>query len=310
LNAALSEYRLTAWRNSIEMIRDKPVQGFGLGNFKIIYPAYSHWAVVDRVLDKTHYLGKAHNDYIQIAAELGIPGFLLFVLVPAYGLVLSWRLLREPRTCSFYPVIVGVAGGLIAFMVSAFFSFPMQRSLPPLLVFFYCGILAILNGDPAGQNKKMIIKLPRPIGLSLVFLIGFSGVALLRFNLRNINCDKYYFEAIGMEKSGVDRKALSASLNAHQYNKHRMDVLTTMGRAYIATGELDRATETLEKVISKTPNNLNALFFLGVAYTNSDRNVKAIEIFKKVLHLNPDFYLARQIICSLKAFGKARVSLS
>ena len=310
LNAALSEYRITAWRNSIEMIRNKPIQGFGSGNFKIFYPAYSYRAVVDKAVDTTRYLGRAHNDFIQIAAELGIPGFLLFVLIPVCGLVISWRLLRQSGNSSFYPAIVGVAGGLIAFMVSAFFSFPMQRSLPPLLVFSYCGILAILNGYPTGQNKKMIIKQPRLIGLILVFLIGFSGVALLRFNIRNMACERYYLEAISMEKRGMDRNALSASLNALQYNTHRTDVLTTMGRAYIAAGELDRAIETLERVISKTPYNLNALFFLGIAYANSDRNEKALAIFKRVLQIKPDFIEAQKIICSLKAQGKARVSLS
>ena len=118
------------------------------------------------------------------------------------------------------------------------------------------------------------------------------------------------FEARGMEKRGFNKKALTASLNAQQYNSHRTDVLITMGRAYVTTGEFGQATVTLEKVISRAPYNLNALFFLGAAYANSDQNEKALEVFKRVLQIKPDFIEAQKIICSLKAYGKARVSLS
>jgi tetratricopeptide (TPR) repeat protein len=225
-------------------------------------------------------------------------------------LLISWRLLRQADIAFLYPVIIGLAGGLIAFMITACFSFPMQRSMPPLLIFTYCGILVILNYYPRLQSKNWIIRAPRFLGLGAAFCVLFTGFFLLHFNLNNIICERYYSEAMAMEKMGLDRNALSASLIANQYNTHRMDVLITMGRAYIATGELDRAIETLEKVISRYPYNLNALFFLGVAYANSDHQEKALETFRSVLQIKPDFIEVQKIICSLKAFGKARVSLS
>ena len=309
LNAALSEYRLTAWRNSIEMIRDKPVQGFGSGNFKIFYPAYSHRAVVDRAPDTTRYLGRAHNDFIQIAAELGIPGFLLFALIPFCGLALSWRLLRQSGTSAFHPFIIGLAGGLIAFMISAFFSFPMQRSVPPLLVFTYCGMLAFFNSRLPAEKKHTIIRVPQLISVVLIVAIALTGFVLMQFNIKNIICDSYYFTAVGMEKRGNNSRALSSSLDAHQYNKYRMDLLITAGRAYIATGEMQKAIEILQKVVGTTPYNLNALFLLGVAYANSNDKENALETFRRVLQIKPDFSEARKIFFSLKAHGKARVSL-
>jgi tetratricopeptide (TPR) repeat protein len=310
LNTALSEYRLTAWRNSIEMIQDKPVQGVGSGNFKIFYPAYSHSAVVDRALDTTKYLGRAHNDFIQIAAELGIPGLLLFVLIPVYGLALSRRLLCQSGNSAFHPVIIGLVGGLIAFMTSAFFSFPMQRSMPPLLVFAYCGMLVFFNSRLPAEKKQLIIRVPQLIGVVLIVAIALPGFVLMRFNFKNIICDSYYFTAVGMEKRGNNSRALSSSLEAHQYNKYRMDVLITAGRAYIATGEMQKAIEILQKVVSSNPYNLNAVFLLGVAYANSDDKENALETFRRVLQIKPDFSDARKIFFSLKAYGSAKVNLS
>jgi tetratricopeptide (TPR) repeat protein len=132
----------------------------------------------------------------------------------------------------------------------------------------------------------------------------------MRFNFKNIICDSYYFTAVGMEKRGNNSRALSSSLDAHEYNKYRMDVLITAGRAYIATGEEQKAIEILQKVVGTNPYNLNALFLLGVAYANSNDKENALETFRRVLQIKPDFSEARKIYFSLKAYGNAKVNLS
>ena len=89
-----SEYRLIVWKNCLEMLKEKPLQGFGAGNFKIFYPAFSHAAEIDLVAQDTKkHLGRAHNDYLQVAVELGLPGLFFFVLLISYGIMQSWRLL-------------------------------------------------------------------------------------------------------------------------------------------------------------------------------------------------------------------------
>jgi O-antigen ligase len=59
----------------IEMIKDKPLTGVGLGRFKeksiIYYP-------------KLGFPGIAHSTYISITAELGIPQMLLFCMIAAF----------------------------------------------------------------------------------------------------------------------------------------------------------------------------------------------------------------------------------
>ncbi|MCX5895599.1 MAG: O-antigen ligase family protein [Proteobacteria bacterium] len=308
--AALSEYRLIAWKNCLEMVKAKPLQGFGAGNFKIFYPAYSHKAVIDPAFDTTKHIGKAHNDYIQIAAELGMPGLLLFLMIPLYGLVLSWRLMQLSTFTSSQSAVIGLAGGLLAFMVVAFFSFPMQRAVPPLLIFTYLGILATLYNQGVSKNNIWRIKFPQAVGLIIMFCLFIAGFIFIRFDWENIIGDRYYVIAMGMEKSGMHSSALSAGLHAHNYNKYRMDILTTVGRAYAATGEPDKAITILKKVTEGQPYNLNALFLLGAAYANADNNEKALETFRRVLQIQPDFQEAKKIVCLLKAHGKVRVGLS
>ena len=144
--------------------------------------------------------------------------------------------------------------------------------------------------------------------LTFCWLIG--GMSLIRFNWKNILCDKYFYAIQYMEKEGMYGDILVDGEKAHSYNNYRTDVLASMGRAYLETGATEKAVEILEEVINKNPYNLNALFILGVAYTNADRTEKAFETFRRVLKLKPDFPQAQKIVCSLKTQRKARIRLS
>lgn len=66
-------YRLTMWAITLEIIRDNPIAGVGLGHipFKETFETYI------RTMPTYH----AHNTYLEIAAELGIPGLIAFVFL-------------------------------------------------------------------------------------------------------------------------------------------------------------------------------------------------------------------------------------
>jgi len=113
-----------------------------------------------------------------------------------------------------------------------------------------------------------------------------------------------------MEKRHLNVKALRFGLQAIAARPGRMDALTTVGRAYITTGRLDEGIGALQTVIKHQPYNLNALFILGVGYANAGRSVEALEVFRRVLVIKPDFVEARPIVSSLKAQGKVKVKLN
>lgn len=66
-------YRLTMWGITLEIIRDHPIVGVGLGHipFKQTFETYI------RTMPTYH----AHNTYLEIAAELGIPGLIAFLFL-------------------------------------------------------------------------------------------------------------------------------------------------------------------------------------------------------------------------------------
>lgn len=72
-NGASWEGRLLVWRDAIRMLKDYPWMGVGLGNFKWLFPTYQS---SESFLGWSH----AHNDYLELACELGIPFFAILAL--------------------------------------------------------------------------------------------------------------------------------------------------------------------------------------------------------------------------------------
>lgn len=68
--------RFGVWGLAVEMIRDRPWLGQGLGNYKLLYngevPLYD-------------YIAHAHNIWLMLAAEVGLPAMIFFTI--AIGLI-------------------------------------------------------------------------------------------------------------------------------------------------------------------------------------------------------------------------------
>jgi O-antigen ligase len=62
--------RIAIVKDSLKMIRSRPVFGWGLGTFPEVYPSY-------RSFYTNYFVNEAHNDYVQVAVETGLAGFAL-----------------------------------------------------------------------------------------------------------------------------------------------------------------------------------------------------------------------------------------
>ncbi len=95
---------------TLPIIRDYPLFGSGPGSFHVVFPRYRPPTVPD-------FHEEAHNDYAQLAAESGVPGFVLlggFVLLALGCAVLAQARRRDPlmRGVSF-ACMMGVTSILI-----------------------------------------------------------------------------------------------------------------------------------------------------------------------------------------------------
>jgi len=112
-----TQFHLEAWKAGGRMIEAHPISGVGLGNFKALMPSYMPLAPGRIDVDTL-----AHNMFIEVAAELGLPALLIFLGI----FWCTYRTLgRIRKSLSTHPLIRETAAalhaGLVGFAVAGSF---------------------------------------------------------------------------------------------------------------------------------------------------------------------------------------------
>lgn len=107
-----SRTRVEVWKGAMEMIKEHPWFGVGYGLFQAMIPYY--W-VGQRAID-------AHNTYLIIAAEMGIPALLIFLLIIVIAFWNTLQLYRKTKNNFSKAVALGFLGGLFGLLMSNMFG--------------------------------------------------------------------------------------------------------------------------------------------------------------------------------------------
>lgn len=103
--------RIEIWKGALEIIKDNPWWGVGYGVFPYAIPYYVNLGEVD-----------AHNTYLLIAAEMGIPVLLLFLLIIFVVFKNTFWLFRRVEDQFIKATALGMLGGLSGALVVNMFG--------------------------------------------------------------------------------------------------------------------------------------------------------------------------------------------
>lgn len=126
-----SNARLVAWRAGLRMIQQYPLTGIGIGNFRALVMSFE-----DQSDDQITSM--AHNTYLEFAAELGVPGLLLFLGILLSTISTFRKQQREAGRLGlplFHGAALGLEAGLVGCGVGIFFLSAAIHKLLWLVVF-------------------------------------------------------------------------------------------------------------------------------------------------------------------------------
>ncbi len=178
-NSALSrQHRLLVWNIASEMARMHPLTGVGADNF-IAFTNIARAKVAARAPDvpspeiaEDVVLERAHNEYLQILAELGIVGIVLFAAIFGALKLNVFHLLRRRWRLS--PMVWACVGGMTAFALSSLvssFSFrAMQNGVA--FIFVFALVLSRTARKERSPNQRPILL---AIAACALLAIGFFG---------------------------------------------------------------------------------------------------------------------------------------
>ncbi|MEO5809312.1 MAG: O-antigen ligase family protein, partial [Sphingomicrobium sp.] len=148
--------RSAIWATSLDAVGELRLTGSGLGTFERIQRHFEDPETVD-----TTYVNHAHNDYLEVAVELGLPGLILialFLLWWARRTAAAWR----PAEGNVYARAASIASA--ALLVHSLVDFPLRTAAISAVFAMSLGLLCVRLA-PAVSDKRKPLWSPRHVTL-------------------------------------------------------------------------------------------------------------------------------------------------
>ncbi|HMQ46302.1 MAG TPA: O-antigen ligase family protein [Saprospiraceae bacterium] len=136
--------RLYRWVAGFQMSIEKPLVGFGPGNFYTFYKSYTVTSFQTYVSDNPDQSG-IHSYYLMTMVEQGVPGLLLFVLLLAYALLHGEQLYHQTPQASDKRMVMAVLLSLI--VIAALLLINDLIETDKIGSFFFLALALLVNLD-------------------------------------------------------------------------------------------------------------------------------------------------------------------
>ncbi len=134
-----STLRIALWESTIAMIMDKPLLGIGWGAYWLVYPEYDFFLQNENVK-----IFHAHNMYLNIAAEIGIPGLLVFLGIMYGHIRIALNVLRETLENWSAGVLLGILAAMGGIIVNGLTDYVMFNIQLYMLYWLLNGLVIVI----------------------------------------------------------------------------------------------------------------------------------------------------------------------
>jgi O-antigen ligase len=158
-NVDAEEGRVEVWKRGMGYVKARPITGVGVNAYTVAEGTIS--AISGRQDEGIGVRwGTAHNSFVQIAAELGVPGFIAFVLFIGTMLKTGWNLSRAGADAAVSERDRALAGALVASLIGyAVAGFFLSQAYSAYL-YATCGILTGLAASTQSTRALQLRQRP------------------------------------------------------------------------------------------------------------------------------------------------------
>jgi len=300
LSSASLGVRLEEWDVAYLMFRDHPIIGAGIGEYKRQYLAYkARYLQTPQGRTLNASIGYnprpifTHNEYIQIAAEMGLVGLLACALLIV---MIFWSALRRVPRESPEPkfALLALLGGVVAFLSDSFFSFPLHLPANALAFAFLLGALY----SPALGAKKLEIRLQPTVGLALAGVIAAIAITVGVFAYRDFEGDLALNQGRTQFGQGDYQAALANLERSVALSLSPTEGLAWLARAYQALANATSDPEQRQRLQQESINAFErslpnfdvelSYYQLATLYFAQGEYEKADRYLTELLATNPD----------------------
>lgn len=286
--------RLLIWKTTFEMIKDKPLLGSGIGTFKMNYLNYQ----AEFLRKNPGYIkysgkaGEAHNEYLQMWAELGIIGLGLFILIFYFFYKTIFNFFKSNKNIKDKTITLGLVMGITSFLIHSLFTFPLHVPALGMTFFTLVGLTVIYTRkinlpqtDSDNRPKELKLK-NKGIKIVLTILVLISMIWVINLvAVKPYIAEIKYFNGMRYNVDNNYREALPYFEYAVLLDKYNGRILHALGTTYYNLGILDKAEEILQKT-KKYIIDVNTFYNLGLVYSQTGEYQEAEKEFKNAVYLD------------------------
>jgi O-antigen polymerase len=152
LKAESARGRLLTWKVCIRLISHHMAVGIGNGNFPVVYGHNQHDLFEQDKTTRDSYssiagdVRYAFNDELQILAEDGCIGFVLWLALLIFMLLATDRYLFHPKLSDNRKrSVIAAKSGILILVIAGLFSYPLTISSLNLLFWTFCAVISAAN---------------------------------------------------------------------------------------------------------------------------------------------------------------------
>lgn len=134
--------RIEVWQRALWLIRDSPVTGVGLNTFALV--ASSRYPFNSLTVEEALLLTHAHNVFLQVAVDVGIPGLVAYLAVLLGFGAAGWSVCQHFRQGPLRALGIGLLGSMLAYHVFGLIDCMTLGAKPGVLIWAMWGLMAAL----------------------------------------------------------------------------------------------------------------------------------------------------------------------
>ncbi|MCG3138771.1 MAG: hypothetical protein HJJLKODD_02640 [Phycisphaerae bacterium] len=211
--------RLYAWTYAQELFAESPIFGHGQGSYSLLADSRAVEDVDEDPLPLKNYNHHAHNEWLELLADLGSIGMVMFVGSLLLTFLAATQALHQPLAVGQRWLIIGLASSLAAMCAEETFDVALQIAPFPIIFYTVWGLLwaAIASALPrpwsAEWNRKAAWQTP------LLFAVIIPALVLLAGTISDFHANRAHYSVDELLKQ---RQWTAANAAAEQSWRYRL----------------------------------------------------------------------------------------
>ncbi len=277
--ATYFKWRMVFYRDALRMALDNPLLGVGIGNFESTYPLYRS---IPETLDPKHnVLDHAHNDYLELWAEVGLGGLIAF-------LWLLWAFFRKMHNAQGASSLgLGFTASIAGLSINSLFAFGLYNPVP-LAVFWPSMALALrLGSGTATAHGQEVEEVSHPRPPPWAILVAVTTVIVLLYAVaRPLVADANLARGYLLLRRGWGNLAVPALERAARLAPARLEVQAHLADAYFTLRRYKEAALVLDRYLKYDPYNYRIVYLLGLRYEQAGEEDAALNAYYRARRIH------------------------